>query len=63
VGRVVGFLADVLAVARLVVEARSVWGEWRRDGAKAEPRGGGDRERPDQPKPPGSGEPPTQAGP
>jgi len=39
-GRLVGFLADCLALARLVVEGRALWGDWRRNGASPESRGG-----------------------
>jgi hypothetical protein len=54
-GRAVGFLADCLAVARILVEARGVWRDWRGDAAETRSGGRGDRERPDQPKPPGVG--------
>jgi len=53
VGRVVGLLADVVTVARLLVEARDVWRGWRRDGASAEPGGGAAGNRPAESAPPG----------
>jgi hypothetical protein len=53
VGRVVGFLADIVAVARLLVEARDVWRGWRSDGASAEPGGGAAGNRPAEPAPSG----------
>lgn len=46
-GRIVGVLADCLALARLLVEARGVWRDYRRDGAEAEPGGADERPRPD----------------
>lgn len=63
-GRVVGFLADIVTVAKLLVEARDVWRGWRRDGAPAEPGGGAAGNRPAEAAPagPGSGmEPPGPA--
>lgn len=62
-GRIVGFLADVLALARIMVEARGTWREWTRDRAPAGADGSGDRERPDQPKPPEAGGPGSEVRP
>lgn len=59
-GRLVGFLADCLALARVVVEGRALWSDWRRDGAPPEPRGGQEGNRPAEARPPG---PPRGLGP
>lgn len=62
-GRVLGVLADLLAVARAGVELEALWRERRRDGGTPQPQAGGDRGRPDQPKQADSGEAPAQGGP
>lgn len=54
-GRLVDFLAGVLALARILVEGRQVWSDYRDRPAKTEPDGAGDRERPDQQEPPDPG--------
>lgn len=56
-GRLVGILADIVALARVLVEARSAWRDWRGDGPEARSSGRGDRERPDQQKPDRAGSP------